>query len=289
MSTKTFLITGANSGIGYQTALHLAGQDHRLIVAARDQEKGQRAVEEIKKQTHNEQVFLQQLDLADLQSVRNAAGEILSRFDRLDVLINNAGLITSNREETKDGFERQIGVNHLGHFLLTHLLLPRIKDTAKDQGEARILCTSSNMHRRFGPPDLADLMWKTRKYGGMAAYGQSKVANILMANELARRHADAGIVALSFHPGAPKSNIYRNGNLTGISALGARLAYFLFGTPMEKGGEATVYLATSEEISQSNGQYWNQKKKARPVLPDNAEELASKLWERSAELVEINY
>jgi len=284
MENKTIIITGANSGIGLATAKALARTGAKIIMTARDPLKGRLALEEVKNASNNPAIYLQIMDLASLDSVYNASKEILHKHERIDILINNAGLMSLKRNETVDGFEEQFGVNHLGHFLLTNLLISRIERTAKQYGEARIIFLSSGAHQRTRGIDFDDLEWEKREYKGFTAYADSKLANILTANEIARRYGGSRIFTHSLAPGAVKTNIYKNDSIKGIKLLLAKLAFAMIGISPEKGAATTVFLATSPETIKVNGKYWKKSKITQAKLPENEEAIADRLWKVSMEL-----
>lgn len=286
MSKKTILITGANSGIGLETARNLAKQDATIIMMARNREKGMAAVEDVRKLSKNDDVHLQLIDLASKSSVRSAAENLLKQHPRIDVLINNAGLIKLEKTLTEDGLETVFAVNHLGPYLLTRLLLDRIANTAKKEGEARIIFVSSALHANNKGISFDDLNWEKRKFSGMQAYGESKLANILTANEIARRYGESGIIAHSVHPGGVKSNIYRNGNIKGIALVITKMVYALIGISLAKGAETPTFLAIDPKAAEVNGKYWVKSKIKAAKLPANEAEVAAKLWTVSAELAE---
>lgn len=284
MKNKTIIITGANSGIGLATAKVLAQTGAKIIMTARDFIKGQRALKEVKDSSNNPDVHLQIMDLASLDSIYNASREILHKHERIDILINNAGIMSLKKNETVDGFEEQFGVNHLGHFLLTNLVLSRIEQTAKQYGEARVIFLSSGAHQRTKGIDFDDLGWEKRKYEGFTAYADSKLANILTANEIARRYGEARIFTHSLAPGAVKTNIYKNDSIKGIKLLLAKLAFAIIGISPEKGAATLVFLATSPEATKVNGRYWKKSKITQAKLPENEEAIAGRLWKVSMEL-----
>ncbi len=204
MNGKTVIITGANTGIGRETALDLARRGARVIIACRDENKALDALNYIKSGSANENVVFKQLDLASLSSVRRFASEVLREEERIDVLINNAGVMFTPHLLTEDGFEMQFGVNHLGHFLLTMLLLDRIKDTPN----SRIVNVSSLAHMP-GYLDFKDMMWE-KNYSWMLAYCRSKLANIMFTNELARQLEGTGVTVYSLHPGSIRTELVRH-------------------------------------------------------------------------------
>ncbi|RAV13983.1 oxidoreductase [Mycolicibacterium sp. GF69] len=231
---RTVIVTGANSGLGLVTARELAGAGAKVIIAVRDTAKGARAAEAITG-ANASQVEVRKLDLQDLASVREFADGI----DAVDVLVNNAGIMAVPYALTVDGFESQIGTNHLGHFALTNLLLPKITD--------RVVTVSSMMHL-IGRINLNDLNWKARPYLAWPAYGQSKLANLLFTKELQRRLTEAGspVIALTAHPGYSATNLQgQTGNRFGTRfwLAGNRL----FATTPEFGARQTLY-AVAEDL-----------------------------------------
>ena len=210
---KTVIITGGNSGIGLETAVDLAKRNARVILACRSVEKGEMAVVDVKKRSGNDNVVLVQLDLSSLDSVRKFAATILEEEPRIDILINNAGvMMIPERRLTKDGFEMQFGTNHLGHFLLTNLLLDRIKEAPS----ARIVNISSIAYRR-GVINMDDLN-SERSYAPIAVYCKSKLANILFTRGLAKRLQGTNITANAVHPGGIRTGLQQHSMLL-VSAL----------------------------------------------------------------------
>ena len=216
LNGKTVVITGGNTGIGLETAVDLAKRNARVILACRSVERGEKAAVEVRKRSKSDNVVFVQLDLASLDSVRRFADTVLQREPRIDVLVNNAGIMAlPQRKETKEGFEMQFGVNHLGHFLLTNLLLDRIKEAPA----GRIVNVSSVGHRR-GKMDFDDLN-SVRSYSAFGAYGRSKLANVLFTRSLAKRLALEGTntTANSLHPGGVRTELGRNLSIYLVSYL----------------------------------------------------------------------
>jgi NAD(P)-dependent dehydrogenase (short-subunit alcohol dehydrogenase family) len=202
---RTAVVTGANTGLGYETAAALAGRGARVVLAVRNLEKGKQAVARITAATPGAEVELQELDLTSLESVRAAAARLRSGHDRIDLLINNAGVMYTPRSTTKDGFELQFGTNHLGHFAFTGLLLDRLVPVA-----SRVVTVSSIGHRIRAAIHFDDLQWE-RRYSRVGAYGQSKLANLLFTYELQRRLAPHGTtIAVAAHPGGSNTELMRN-------------------------------------------------------------------------------
>jgi NAD(P)-dependent dehydrogenase (short-subunit alcohol dehydrogenase family) len=281
MLGKTVVVTGANSGIGFETASALASMGARVLVTARNADKGRAAVAAITQRLQGEgQVQLVVFDLADLASVRRGAAEILEQASRLDVLVNNAGLVLSERAETVDGYEATFATNHLGPFLLTNLLLERITASAP----SRVVNVSSTAHNaaRKGIP-FNDLQ-STTHYRGMRVYGQSKLANILFTLDLARRLEGSGVTANSLHPGTVRSGYGAGGDARGLLAFGIKIASPLFLSPA-KGARTSVYLASSPEVEGVSGEYFVKGKPRTPRRWAQDPEAALRLWQVSEELV----
>ena len=212
---KTVVITGGNTGIGLETAVDLAKRNARVILGCRSVERGERAAVEVRKRSGNDNVVFVQLDLASLDSVRKFAAKILEDEPRVDILINNAGIMAlPERALTQDGFEMQFGVNHLGHFLLTNLLLVRIKEAPS----ARIVNVSSLAHKR-GDMDFDNLN-SERSYAPWKAYGTSKLANILFTRSLAKRLQGTNVTTNSLHPGAIMTELARHLTLSMVRQTG---------------------------------------------------------------------
>jgi len=200
---KIVLITGANSGIGKETTRALAKKGATIIMACRNLEKAEPVCEMIQTESKNPNIEVMKLDLASLKLVRNFTQEFSARYQKLNVLINNAGIFCMKREETEEGFEKTIGVNHLGHFLLTYELLPILEKTP----EARIINVGSDAHFS-GDLDLDDLHFKRRKYSGFKAYASSRLATVFFAQELAERLKEKDITVNSLHPGHVDTNMW---------------------------------------------------------------------------------
>jgi len=281
MQGKTVVVTGGNSGIGFETAAALAAMGARVVVTARNADKGRAAVAAIAQRAGGDaQVQLVVFDLADLSSVRRGAAEILEQAPRLDVLVNNAGLVLSERAETVDGFEATLATNHLGPFLLTNLLLGRIRVSAP----ARIVNVASTAHNaaRMGMP--FDDLQSEKKYATMRVYGQSKLANILFTLELARRLEGSGVTANSLHPGTVRTGYGADGDARGLLAFGIKISAPFFLSPA-KGARTSVYLASDPEVAEVSGQYFVKCKAKQPKRWARDPEAARRLWQVSEELV----
>ena len=276
MDGKICLVTGATSGIGLSAAATLAALGAEVVVAGRNAVKTVRVAENIRKETGNPRVHTLLADFADLAQVRALAAAFRQRFERLDVLINNAGAVFLRREATPLGVEKTFLVNHLAPFLLTNLLLDALR--ASEQG--RIINVSSEAHRTYFL-DLDDLDFK-KGYTGLKAYERSKLANILFTRELARRLADTSITANAMHPGVVATHIWK----VGFAPLD-RLAQWLiarFALTPEEGADTILYLATAPEVAQVRGEYFIKRKAVLPSDAARDDALAQRLWKVSARL-----
>jgi NAD(P)-dependent dehydrogenase (short-subunit alcohol dehydrogenase family) len=248
---KRVLVTGGSSGIGQETARALAAHGAEVIVTARDVAKGEAVADEIRRTTGNARVSVESVELGSLASVRAFAERFLARYDRLNVLVNNAGVMACPLARTADGFEQQIGTNHLGHFLLTGLLLPALRRGAP----ARIVSVSSRGHH-IAPVDFDDVQFERRPYDKWQAYGQSKTANVLFAIGLERRLAAHGVHALALHPGAIMTELGRHLVPEDIAFLQSRggSGGLQFKT-VEAGAATSVFAATAPELEGRGGLY----------------------------------
>lgn len=267
MATKTILITGATDGIGKQTALELARLGHRILIHGRDREKGVRTMDEINRDSCNENLALYLADFADFDAVKHMAQEIMREQDQLDVLVNNAGTLSKQRVLNKDGCELTFAVNHLAPFLLTNLLLDLIKSSAP----ARIVNVSSGAHRSVQDVDFDNLQGE-KSYNGYDAYSLSKLANILFTNELVGRLDGSGVSANSLHPGVIDTKLLR-------------MSYSMKGDSWEAGARSSVYLATSPEAEGVSGRYYSSMV-AKPTSDlAGSMELQVNFWKVSEELL----
>ena len=284
MQGKTVVVTGGNSGIGFETATALAGMGARVVVTARNADKGRAAVAAVTHRLGGEaQVQLVVFDLADLSSVRRGAAEILEQAPRIDVLVNNAGLVLSERSETVDGFEATFATNHLGPFLLTNLLLDRIRASSP----ARIVNVASTAHSAARKGIPFDDLQSEKKYATMRIYGQSKLANILFTQELARRLDGTGVTANSLHPGTVRTGYGGDGDARGLLAFGIKISSPFFLSPA-KGARTSVYLASDPAVAGVSGEYFVKCKARQPKPWARDPEAARRLWEVSEELVGLS-
>jgi NAD(P)-dependent dehydrogenase (short-subunit alcohol dehydrogenase family) len=290
-SDRVAVITGANTGIGYEAALVLAGKGAKVVIAVRNLGKGAKAVDAIKRVHPAADVTVQELDLASLASVRTAAEELKSALPRIDLLINNGGVMYPPKQVTADGFELQFGTNHLGHFAFTGLVLDNLLDVAG----SRVVTVASMAHRNLADIHFDDLQWE-RKYNRVAAYGQSKLANLMFTYELQRRLAAKGArtIAVAAHPGVSNTELMRHVPGTGLPGV-MKLAGLITNSPAV-GGLATLRAATDPSVA--GGQYYGpsgfNEMIGHPVLVDsNAKShdvaVQKRLWTVSEELTGVEY
>ena len=275
MQGKTCLVTGATAGIGYVTARELARAGARVLIVARSSEKGTETIRRIAEETGGGTVEALTADLSSQADIRALAREVKGRTDRLDVLINNAGVILLERRESVDGIETTFAVNHLAYFLLTNLLL----DLLKASSPARIINVSSNAHRG-GKINFDDLGGR-EYFSGWRAYQQSKLANVLFTRELAKALTGTGVTANALHPGWVNSQIFRE---QGFQGWVLRTAAGLFAISPERGAETTLYLATSPAVQGESGGYYARCKPARISRAARDEAAARRLWQFSEDL-----
>ncbi|WP_195573835.1 SDR family oxidoreductase [Paenibacillus sp. 1001270B_150601_E10] len=270
---KTVLITGANAGMGLASTIALAKQGAYVMMACRDQERGSMALERAKQESGSQKLELVQCDLGDLASIRRCADVVRKHHHKLDILLNNAGVVSLKRTETKDGFESMMGVNHLGHFLLTQLLLPSL--LLAEQG--RIITVSSGAHKigRFkaGDPFL------TKGYSVWQGYANSKLANVLFTKQLAERLQGTRVTANCLHPGAVSTDIGVD-RKSGFGRSVHRLLRPFFLTPAE-GADTAIYLASSDEVTNVSGEYFYRRKPASTSKLAKDAELANVFWDWS--------
>ena len=278
MGGKVVLITGGTSGIGRAAATALAAMGAEVVVTGRSRERGEAAIEEIRRTSGNEGVSLALADLTVQAEVRRLAGEFGRSHDRLDVLINNAGAVFSKREETADGLERTLALNHLAPFLLTNLLLEMLKDNAP----SRIITVSSEA-RRGAEIDFDDLQ-SERRYRGFPVYGKSKLANILFTYELAERLRGTGVTANCVHPGAVSTNFGTNNG--GFMILLFRALKPFMRTP-EQGADTLIYLAFSPDVEGVSGRYFADRKVISSSEEPHDVSARRRLWEESEELTNL--
>jgi len=275
MSGRTCMITGATSGIGRATAVMLAQLGATLVLVCRDRTRGAETVAEIRATTGNQAVELMLADLASQQSIRACARDFLSTGRPLHVLVNNAGVVNLQRTLTADGIETVFAVNHLAYFLLTELLLDRLKSSAP----ARVVNVASDAHR-WGTMNFDDLGGE-RGYKVMRIYGQSKLANILFTYELARRLEGTSVTVNCLHPGAVGTGLGKNNGAWARVLIGMLRPFFR--TP-EGGAATSIYLASSAEVEGVTGKYFVDCKPKRSSRASYDEPTARRLWDVSAQM-----
>lgn len=282
MEGKNCIITGGNSGIGFETALALAKLGAYVTILSRNQEKAEAAVKSIKAKSQNKNVDYTLVDLSSQKSIRDAAKYIRREYDNIDVLINNAGTWFSNLELTEDGIERQFAVNHLAYFLLTHELIALLGKSEN----ARIICVGSDSH--FHGKMHFDDLTLGKKYHGIRAYAQSKLANVLFTYELDRRLKSSGISNISINcvqPGLVKTDIglKHSISLHGIAWRIRRMG----GVSAAKGAETSIYLSSSEKARGQSGKYWDKCNTKPSSKRSYNEDDAKRLWEVSLQMGQI--
>jgi retinol dehydrogenase 14 len=275
MGGKVILITGGTSGIGKAAATALAGMGATVVITGRNEERGKRALQEIREESGNDGVELILADLTVQDEVRRLVEELRERHNQLEVLVNNAGLVLSERTETPDGIETQLAINHLAPFLLTNLLLDLLKKSAP----SRIVTVSSDAHR-WAKIDLDDLQSRKR-YRGMQVYGKTKLANIMFTYELAERLEGTGVTVNCMHPGGVNTNF--GNNQGGPMNLLFRLFKPFMRSP-EQGADTLIYLASSPEVEGMTGKYLADRKVKAASDAAYDETTRKRLWEASEEL-----
>jgi retinol dehydrogenase-14 len=278
ISGKTVLVTGATSGIGLEASTALARLGARIVMVGRDRAKTEGAVAAVAARGGPKPVAHLLCDFSSQEQVRALAGEVLERFERIDVLVNNAGGVNKTRRVTVDGVEATFAVNHLGYFLLTNLLLDRIVKSAP----ARVVTVASVGHRH-GTLDFDDLGFERGGYSILRAYSRSKLANVLFAAELARRLAGKGVTSNSLHPGAVATNIWSGAPLWAKPII--LLLFRPFFISAEQGGSHVVRLAASPQLEGVTGKYFEEAKPVEPSPIGQDEALARRLWDVSRAMV----
>ncbi len=277
LTNKTVIITGANSGIGLEAAVALAQQNAHVVIACRNPQKGEAAKAEIISRAGRGSATLMSLDLASFASIRGFAKAALDAYPAIDVLLNNAGVVMRTRSCTVDGFEQTFGVNHLGHFLLTSLLLERINTTPN----ARIVTVASHAHK-FAKTGLNfDDLESVHGYKAMNVYGKSKLANIMFTNELARRIANTTTTANSVHPGFVASNFGRNDRLGNVAMILAKP----FALSPQRGALTSIYCCSDPAAQGVSGKYFYKCAPEEPTSFATDDAAAKRLWEISEQLI----
>ena len=280
MAGRTVVVTGASSGIGKATATALARAGARTVLTGRDADRTRAAADDVKRASGSDDVHAAVFDLSDLSSVQDGATQLLAANPQIHVLVNNAGLVLSDRRTTVDGFEATFATNHLGPFLLTRLLTDRLVESAP----ARVVTVTSDAHKAAKHGLDFDDLQSSRDYRGMQTYGRSKLANILFTTELARRLTGTGVTANCCHPGVVATGFARDGDAKGVLAFGVKLIKPFVLTP-EKGARTSVFLASSPEVAGVTGKYFVKCKEATPTAAARDAAAAERLWAASEELV----
>ena len=277
---KIVMITGANSGIGKETARELNKMGAKVIMMCRNEARAQKAKEEIIEDTVNSDIEIILGDLANLDSIRNVVAEFKKKYDKLHVLINNTEMIIFQKQFTNDGHEKTWGINHLGHFLLTTLLL----DVIKSSSPSRIINLSSHGHNFAGKTPLEDMDYEEKKYKHIKSYGNSKLMNLWFTFELADRLEGTGVTVNAVHPGGIKTGFGKNKNNPRWYRVGMKAAS-PFLKSAAKGAATSIHLASSSEGSEITGKYWAKCKEKESSELSHDEALQKKLWEISENLI----
>lgn len=278
MREKTVLVTGATDGIGKESARRLAEMGARILAVGRNAEKGVACVDELQAVTGSNDIEFLRADLSVQAEVRQLAATVKDRVDRLDVLLNNAGVLMFRREETRDGIEMTFGLNHLSYFLLTHELL----DLLKASGPSRVVNVASIAHRR-ARLDFDDLELKTG-FRAMKAYSRSKLANVMFTYALSRRLAGSGVTANCLHPGFVRTHFGQNNGF--FARMGVSLA-MRFGNAISvaQGAQTSIFLASAPEVAEQSGYYFDDCKAVKSNQASYDEIAQERLWDISATMV----
>lgn len=276
MEDKICIITGANSGIGKATALGLAKVNATIVMLCRNKEAGEIAQKEIIEESGNKKIDLLLCDLSSQEQIRSFVDEFKQKYQNLNVLINNAGVMASKRKLSVDGFEMNFAVNHLAPFLLTNLLLDMLKMSAP----SRIINVSSGAHK-MAKIDFDDLQSENKKHRLFRVYGVSKLALMLFSYELSRKLDGTGVTVNTVHPGVVNTNLGRD-----MSKFGRRFGKLFFKNP-EKGAETSIFLASSPEVEGITGKYYIKKQQQESSNESYNEDYAKRLWEISAILTKL--
>ena len=276
---KVCLITGGNSGIGKATALGLAKLNASVVIVSRDKDKGEATLIEIRGKSDNRNVDAMTADLSSQDSVRELAHDFRGRYKKLHVLINNAGIFLPRRFPTVDGLETTFATNHLGHFLLTNLLL----DVLKASAPSRVINITSSAHR--GTTIDFDDLQAEKKYSGYHAYSQSKLANVLFTYQLGKLLKGTGVTVNCLHPGVVRTGFGKD--VTGLMSILVRIGSPFMMSP-EKSARAAIYLATSPELEGVTGKHFSRGKEERSSTESYDAASAERLWNVSAKLTRLN-
>ena len=286
LNGKTVIVTGGNTGIGKETAIDLASRGAKVIIGCRSNERGEKALIDIKKESGSKAVYLKLIDLSSFKSVRRFANSILESEDRLDILINNAGIFMAPFQKTEDGFESHFQVNHLGHFLLTQLLIDLLQKSAP----SRIINVSARAHMWASTSDF-DNLGKEEAYTNYVAYGLSKIANIAYTKELHMRYNANNVTSYSLHPGVVETDIQRHlfeeyPALRTISKI-LRPMIKIFMKNSKEGAQTTVCCAVEEGLEKFSGEYFSDCEVTTTTKDAQDDSFAKKLWDFSVQATEL--
>ena len=282
MNRQVCVVTGATSGIGLETARGLALQGAHVVLTARSAERGAAALVAIQASVPDASLEVVMLDLADLSTVRFAGRQIRETHPEIAVLVNNAGVFETARRETIDGFEVTFGVNHLGPYLLTRLLLPSLLHGAA----SRVVNVSSEAHRGSTGLEFGDLQWNNRPFSGFRAYADSKLANLLFTRSLSKRFDPERLVVHAVHPGAVATGLFRD-DMPFWMRWGMAVARPFMKTP-ERGARTSVHVAMHSSAGRLTGGYFDDCRSKTPSRAARNDLIAGQLWEHSARLVDID-
>ena len=285
MNGKRVLVTGATNGVGKVSAIELARMGAEVIVVSRSEQKCQATVNEIKLETGNQNVEYMTADLSSMQAIHKLADEFHTKYDSLDVLLNNAGGFFNSRKESADGYELTLALNHLNYFLLTHLLLPNLKKAAETNGEARIVNVSSGAHEGARQGINFDDIQRNEKYSGFGVYSETKLMNILFTYELARRLEGTNVTVNALHPGFVNTGFGMNNR--GVVSFLLGIVQRIFAKSPEQGAETQIYIASSPDVNGVTGKYFDNKKAVQSSAISYDEAVQTRLWELSEDLVGI--
>ena len=283
---KTVIITGGNTGIGKETAIDLASRGAKVIIGCRSKERGEKALIDIKKESGSKEVYLKLIDLSSFKSVRRFANSILESEGRLDILINNAGVLMPPFRKTEDGFEWHLQVNHLGHFLLTQMLIDLLKKSAP----SRIINVSSHLHYDVTVSDFYKIE-ERENYSASLAYSISKLANVVYARELNRRYSMDKVTSYSLHPGVVSTDVLRNlfqqYPILELLMSVTKPLLMLFFKSSKEGAQTTICCAVEEGLEQFSGEYFSDCAMIAPSADAKNESFAKALWDVSIQATKV--
>jgi len=281
LANKLCIVTGANSGIGKETVRAFAHQGAYVIMVCRNEQRARNAKQEIVDDTGHPGIEIMLADLAIQHDVRELADQITSEYEQVDLLVNNAGVISDDREETIDGIEKTMAINHLAPFLLTNLLMDHLNNAP----EARVVNVSSEVHRMGAQSFDLDNLQLQEGYTPIKAYGISKLCNIMFTHELAKRCKKTSITTNSLHPGVVRTQLAEEANWM-------MKLFYLVGKPFmrspKSGAQTTIYLSTSDEVESVSGRYFRNKKQRSPASIAFDDDITQALWEKSEELTGLS-